>query len=50
MAAKVKGWMLLPAHPCCSVLAVPEVVVPVVHDTAREALATDAREVEFPNE
>ena len=48
--ANVKGWILLLAQPCCKLLAVPEVVVPVAHVTAREALARDANEVLFPNE
>jgi hypothetical protein len=49
-AAKVNGWTLLLAHPCCRVLAVPEVVVPVAHDTAREADKTDANDVLLPKE
>jgi hypothetical protein len=49
-AAKVNGCTLLLAHPCCNVLAVPEVLVPVVHDTALEAERTVASDVLFPNE
>ena len=46
--AKVKGWILLPDQPCCNELAVPLVVVPEAHDTARDALINEAKEVLFP--
>jgi len=48
--ANVKGWILLLAQPCCKLLEVPAVVVPVAHVTARDALKTEAREVLFPKE
>ena len=47
-AANVKGWILLLAQPCCRLLEVPEVVVPLAHDTALEAERTEARDVLFP--
>ena len=50
VAAKVNGWILFPAHPCCKVEAVPDVDVPDAHDTAREALRTLASDVLFASE
>lgn len=49
-AANVNGWILFPAQPCCRLLAVPEVVVPDAHETDREALRTEAKDVLLPKE
>ncbi len=50
VAANVNGWMFGPLHPCCKLLKVPEDDDPDAHTTARDALATVAKAVEFENE